>query len=44
MIEEWIIILIKPEHGDEKNAANINGNLFPRDETHDLPKKSLLHA
>lgn len=36
MIEEWIIILIKREHGDEKNAANINWNLFSRDETPDL--------
>lgn len=44
MIEGWIVILIRREHGDEKNAANINWNLFSRDKTPDLREKSLIHA
>lgn len=42
MIAECIVILIKREHADEKNAANINWNLFSRDETPDLRKESLI--
>lgn len=41
MIEEWVIILIMRERSDEKNAANINLNLFSRDGT---SRKSLIDA